>query len=149
MQTMTRHSLPRLLPLMILAITLCGMGHPVYAESAQPDTHQDEENHGEEEGHIVLTPDQIKYAGLSLDRVGPATIRETLPLYGQIVPNAEREHAVSARFPGVIRTVTKRVGDAVKEGESLATVESPAGRSPATESPRLFRCPRPACRRSG
>ncbi len=31
---------------------------------------------------------------------------------------------MSARFPGVIRTVTKRVGDAVKEGETLATVES-------------------------
>ncbi len=132
MQTMTRHSLPRWLPLILLAMTLCWMWQPVYAESAAPEAdehgegHSEEADHGEEdeEGHIALTPEQIRYAGIALDRVGPATIRETLPLYGQIVPNAEREHAVSARFPGVIRTVTKRVGDPVKEGETLATVES-------------------------
>jgi cobalt-zinc-cadmium efflux system membrane fusion protein len=129
MHTMTRHSLPRWLPLIMLAMTLCWMGHPVYAESAAPHADEHGEEHGEEEeqgeeGHIALTPDQIKYAGISLGKVGPAAIRETLQLYGQIVPNAEREHAVAARFPGVIRQVTKRVGDAVKEGETLATVES-------------------------
>ncbi len=129
MQTMTPHSLPRWLPLTMLAMTLCWMGYPVYAESAAPhaDQHgeeQGEEHSAEEEGHIALTPDQIKYGEISLDQVGPATIRETLPLYGQIVPNAEREHAVAARFPGVIRKVTKQVGDPVKEGEILATVES-------------------------
>jgi cobalt-zinc-cadmium efflux system membrane fusion protein len=120
MHTMTRHSPPRWLPLIMLAMTLCWTGQPVYAA---PDAHEGEESHGEE-GHIALTPEQIKYAGITLDRVGPASIRETLPLYGQIVPNAEREHAVSARFPGVVRAVSKRVGDPVKEGEILATVES-------------------------
>jgi cobalt-zinc-cadmium efflux system membrane fusion protein len=133
MHTMTRHSLPRWLPLILLATTLCWTGQPVYAESAAPhaDEHGEEqgEEHGEEEekgeeGHIAMTPDQIKYGEISLDHVGPATIRETLPLYGQIVPNAEREHSVAARFPGVIRKVTKQVGDPVKEGETLATVES-------------------------
>ncbi len=123
MQTKTQHRLPRWLPLILLAMTLCWTGQPVHAESAAP--HADELGEDDkEEGHIALTPDQIKHGKISLDQVGPATIRETLPLYGQIVPNAEREQAVSARFPGVIRTVTKRVGDAVKEGETLATVES-------------------------
>ena len=45
-------------------------------------------------------------------------------MYGQIVPNAEREHTVSARFPGVIKNVAKQIGDAVQQGETLATVES-------------------------
>jgi cobalt-zinc-cadmium efflux system membrane fusion protein len=94
-----------------------------YAESPAPAAPENEEAHGEE-GHIALTPDQIKHAGIAVERVGPASIRETLPLYGQIVPNAEREHTVSARFPGVIKNVAKQIGDAVQQGETLATVES-------------------------
>jgi cobalt-zinc-cadmium efflux system membrane fusion protein len=123
MQTLTRH---RMLPLIVLAIAMSWIIQPAYAESEVPDAHENEEEHSEEdeEGHIALTPDQIKHAEIAIARVGPATIRETLPLYGQIMPNAEREHTVSARFPGVIRKVAKQVGDSVKEGETLATVES-------------------------
>src|SRR5690606_18260569 len=51
-------------------------------------------------------------------------IRETLPLYGVIAPNAERVHEVSARFPGPIRSVSGKIGDRVKQGQVLATVES-------------------------
>ena len=52
------------------------------------------------------------------------TLREHLALYGVVAPNAERVLEVSARFPGVIHSVRKRVGDPVKRGEALATVES-------------------------
>ena len=117
------HLVPRWLTLLILVITLVWVVNPAHGESPAPDGHEQEEAHSEE-GHIALTPDQIKHAGIAVDRVGPASIRETLPLYGQIVPNAEREHTVSARFPGVIKNVAKQIGDAVQQGETLATVES-------------------------
>ena len=86
--------------------------------------HKEEGEHEEEGGHIVLTPEQIKAAGIGLVQAGPAQIRETLPLYGVIAPNAERVRDVAARFPGVIRSVTKKVGDPVRESEALATVEA-------------------------
>ena len=131
MQTITRHRLQPWLPLIVLAIAMSWTIQPAYAESEVPDAHENEEEHGEEEhseegekGHIALTPDQIKHAEIAIDRVGPAIIRETLPLYGHIVSNAEREHTVSARFPGVIQKVAKQVGDPVKQGEPLVTVES-------------------------
>ena len=38
------------------------------------------------------------------------------------MPSGVRE--VAARFPGVIRSVAKNVGDPVRQGETLATVES-------------------------
>lgn len=38
--------------------------------------------------------------------------------------NAERMRTVTARFAGVVKTVTKRIGDAVHAGDILATVES-------------------------
>lgn len=82
---------------------------------------------GHEEGgvqHVKLSAEQIKAAAIGLAQAGPAEIREVLPLYGVIAPNAERVLQVAARYPGVIRSVTKRVGDAVRRGETLATVES-------------------------
>lgn len=74
--------------------------------------------------HIGLTPEQIGRAELSMAQAGPGTIRESLSLYGVIAPNAERVREVTARFPGAIRTVTKRVGDVVRQGDTLATIES-------------------------
>ena len=84
-----------------------------------------EEGHEESEGERVkLTPEQIQSADIGLAQAGPAQVRERLPLYGVITPNAERVLEVAARFPGVIRTVRKRIGDSVRQGETLATVES-------------------------
>lgn len=83
-----------------------------------------EAGHEEEGGHIELTPEQIEASGIDLVQAGPAQIRETLPLYGVIAPNAERVLAVTARFPGVIHGVAKKIGDPVREGETLATVEA-------------------------
>ena len=82
------------------------------------------EGHEEEGGRIALTPEQLKATGITLVQAGPAQIRETLPLYGVIAPNAERMHEVAARFPGVIRSVARRIGDPVRQGEALATVEA-------------------------
>jgi cobalt-zinc-cadmium efflux system membrane fusion protein len=114
---------PRWLTLLILVITLVWVVNPAHGEDPAPDSHEQEEAHSEE-GLIGLTPEQIKHAGIAIERVASASIRETLPLYGQIVPNAEREHTVSARFPGVIKTVAKQIGELVQQGETLATVES-------------------------
>lgn len=82
-----------------------------------------EEGH-EEEGHVELTPEQIKTGDIGLAEAGAASIRETLPLYGVVAPNAERVLEVAARFPGMIRSVTKKIGDPVRKGEVLATIES-------------------------
>lgn len=86
--------------------------------------HEEEGGHKEEGGHIALTPEQVRTAGIALMQAGPAEIREMLPLYGVIAPNAERVRDVAARFPGVIRSVSKKIGDPVREGEALARVEA-------------------------
>ncbi|MBQ0780766.1 MAG: efflux RND transporter periplasmic adaptor subunit [Thalassolituus oleivorans] len=45
-------------------------------------------------------------------------------MYGVIAINAERVQAVTARFDGVVRSVNKRIGDAVHKGDTLLTVEA-------------------------
>lgn len=120
--------------LLTLSLTACNDGEPSATntpaaqakdEHAGEEHQEGEESHEEgESDHVKLTSEQIRSAGIGLAQAGPANVREHLPLYGVIAPNAERVREVGARFPGVIRTVTKRVGDSVRQGETLAMVES-------------------------
>lgn len=73
---------------------------------------------------VELNAEQLKAAGITLEKAGPAQIREVLPLYGVVAPNAERVREVAARFPGVIRSVDRKLGDSVRQGDLLANVES-------------------------
>lgn len=104
--------------------------HDDHEEHVEGDDHQDHEDHEDhdeheaEEGVVRLTPAQVAAADLGIAVAGPATLRERLPLYGVIAPNAERVRDITPRFPGVIRSVARRPGDTVRAGETLATVES-------------------------
>lgn len=82
------------------------------------------EKEGEHAEALKLTPEARKAAGLVIAPVGSAALIETLPLYGIVRPNAERVRSVTARFPGVVKHVTTKVGDSVRQGELLATIES-------------------------
>lgn len=76
------------------------------------------------EGRTSIDGKIAEAAGIKTEIAGPATLSETLSLYGQVVANPERQREVSARFPGVIRGVSKQLGDQVRAGDTLATVES-------------------------
>jgi cobalt-zinc-cadmium efflux system membrane fusion protein len=101
------------------------------AQGAAREEHEDDDGdaHTEEGPHggvevVELTAQQITDSGIEVLEAGPARIRETLPLYGAITPNAERVRQVTARYAGVIRSVSKNFGDPVQQGETLATIES-------------------------
>jgi cobalt-zinc-cadmium efflux system membrane fusion protein len=76
------------------------------------------------ENRVTLSPEQIEAAGIEVATAGPATIRETVPLNGRIVPNQDALAHVMPRFPGVVRSVHKRLGDPVVKGDLLAVIES-------------------------
>ncbi len=122
------HRLRRLPATLALAVACATLytGYAVVAVASSVEQAEHDEHGGKHAGEerLELTPAQIRNAGITLAQAGPAMLNETLPLYGQIVPDAEREHTVSARYPGLIRQVAKRAGDTVKQGDVLATVES-------------------------
>ena len=102
----------------VLAISGCGGSDPTTeTPSVNAESGPKEGGDHAEPSHVALTPEQIKAAGIVVAEAGPATIRETLPVYGVIAPNAERVRDVGARFPGVIRTVSAKIGDPVRAGE--------------------------------
>ncbi len=86
-------------------------------------SHGEKEEHGHDEG-VKLTDAQIAAAGIELLTAGPRELRDTLQLNGTVQPNQETLVKVTPRFPGVIRSMRKRLGDKVKKDEVLATVES-------------------------
>lgn len=76
------------------------------------------------EGRTRIAPEIAETAGIATESAGPATLVESLTLYGRITPDPARRREVSARFPGVIQAVNKKPGDTVRAGETLATIES-------------------------
>ena len=76
------------------------------------------------EGRTQIVASAAKEAGVVIETAGPRTIDDVLPLYGVIATDPESVRSVSARYPGAIRTVVKSLGDVVKRGEVLATIES-------------------------
>ena len=63
-------------------------------------------------------------AGVVLEFAGPATMRETLAVYGQIKLNANRVARAAPRFGGIVREARKALGDSVEAGEVVAIVET-------------------------
>jgi cobalt-zinc-cadmium efflux system membrane fusion protein len=76
------------------------------------------------EGRTIIAAEVAAAAGIDTAIAGPGMIEESLPLYGAITPDRTRVREVKARFPGVIRTVSRQIGDSVRAGDALATIES-------------------------
>jgi cobalt-zinc-cadmium efflux system membrane fusion protein len=73
---------------------------------------------------IELDEKKSKNANLDVEVAGPAKIKPTLQLYGKIAMNEDALANVSPRFPGLVKTVSVRLGDRVEKGQVLAIVES-------------------------
>jgi cobalt-zinc-cadmium efflux system membrane fusion protein len=76
------------------------------------------------ENRVTLTPEQIQSVGIDVVVAGPATISERVHLNGRIVPDEDSLAHVRARYPGVVRSVRKRLGDTVAPGDVLGVIES-------------------------
>ena len=90
-------------------------------------TYEGETHHWEYdsfEGRTRIEAEVAEAFGLETMIAGSAVLEETATLYGRIVPNADRVREVTARFDGAIRSVSVSLGDTVREGNVLATVES-------------------------
>ena len=77
-----------------------------------------------EKKRIEVTEEARKKSGIAIEVAGPAVLKKMLKLNGKIGPNEERMVHVSPRFPGIVKSIAKRLGDVVKTGEALAVIES-------------------------
>jgi len=76
------------------------------------------------EGRTKIETAVAKALEIETRVAGPFVLQETINVFGQIKPNTERVSQMRARFAGVIKSATASMGDTVKKGQVLATVES-------------------------
>ncbi len=89
--------------------------------------HGDKEHHGEEkEEKIAFTDAQVKAAGIAIESAGPARIKLSLQLPGEIRFNEDRTAHVVPRVAGVVDSVSANLGQQVKRGQVLAVLSSPS-----------------------
>lgn len=76
------------------------------------------------EGRTKIAEDVVKAMEISTEVVGPSTFHETVEVYGKLTLPANATSNVYARFDGLVEKVHVKLGDSVKKGQLLLTVES-------------------------
>ena len=75
------------------------------------------------EGRTTIPAQAAKDSGVAVEPAGPAVIRDTVQLMGNVAVDDNRRAQVKARFPGIVRAVHVQQGDRVRRGQTLVTVE--------------------------
>jgi membrane fusion protein, heavy metal efflux system len=117
----------RLVLALSLALTMAACGQA----PADKDAHAGEHEHGEEghheeeeDGRVTIAAAIAEEAGIRVDTAGPAQIRDAMNLVGTVVLNPDRHAHLKARFPGTVRSVRVQLGERVRRGQALLTVEA-------------------------
>lgn len=76
------------------------------------------------EGRTRILEVMAQEAGIKTEIAGPATITEFLTLNGRVQIDPDKQAHVQPRYPGVVQSVRKKLGDVVKKGELLLTIQS-------------------------
>lgn len=76
------------------------------------------------EGRTKIADDVAKAMEITTDFVGPSTFHETVEVYGKLTLPADATSNVYARFDGLVQKVHVKIGDSVKKGQLLLSVES-------------------------
>lgn len=80
--------------------------------------------HSQAEARLEMTDEMLKTIGVEILTAGPATIKSTLKLPGEIVVNPEKIVQVVPRLAGVVVAVNFEPGQVVQKGDVLAVIES-------------------------
>lgn len=99
-------------------------------DHAHPGGHGDAEHHADDdkakphEEALALSTAQIEAAGVGIEQAGPARIRSTRQLPGEIRFNEDRTAHVVPRLAGVVDSVPANLGQLVRRGQVLAVIAS-------------------------
>mgnify|MGYP003572067744 CR=1 FL=1 len=96
-----------------------------HAHDGDEDEHKGhEDDHADEEEGLRLTPEQRRRFGIVVRVAGSGSLQNEVSLPGEIVFNEDRVVHLVPRVTGIVREVTKTVGENVAAGEVLAVIES-------------------------
>jgi cobalt-zinc-cadmium efflux system membrane fusion protein len=114
-----------------LAIAGCGKGAKD-EHAAEGDKHAEhaggegkKEEHKEPE-ELTLTTEEAQRAGVKVEEIKTSAMGETIAVTATIQPSQERLARIAPRIEGRITSTPAKLGDAVKVGQTLATLDSVA-----------------------
>jgi len=97
---------------------LSGCGEKKNAETAGFETENSE-------GNITITKEQFNNSGMVLGKLEEKSFPVTIQINGMIDVPPENKAVVSATMGGYIKQTPLLIGDAVKKGQMLVTIENP------------------------
>ncbi|MBS1705140.1 MAG: efflux RND transporter periplasmic adaptor subunit, partial [Armatimonadetes bacterium] len=94
-------------------------------EAPHADEHGKEEESGHVEGQVKLTDEAQKIAGIETTVVRREEIQESLQVPGTVTSTDRGKAVVTPPVAGRVLSISVRLGDAVRQGQTLAIIESP------------------------
>ncbi|MGY0573620.1 divalent metal ion exporter adaptor subunit IhpB [Bradyrhizobium sp. RDM12] len=88
----------------------------------RPNDHVEQDEHGAD--RIRISDVKLAAAGVTLAEAASATLTDTLAFNGILRANQEAVVQVTPRFPGLVKSIQKRIGDKIGKDDLLATIES-------------------------
>lgn len=76
------------------------------------------------EGRVSMSDKQLSLNAVEVLTAGPAKIKSTLKLQGEIKLNADKSVLIVPRVGGIVEKVSVNAGDKVRKGQVLATISS-------------------------
>ncbi|MBR0720801.1 divalent metal ion exporter adaptor subunit IhpB [Bradyrhizobium manausense] len=88
----------------------------------KPNDHVEQDEHGAD--RIRISDVKLAAAGVTLAEAASVTLTDTLSFNGILRANQEAVVQVTPRFPGLAKSIQKRIGDKVGKDDLLAAIES-------------------------
>ncbi|MDA9491473.1 divalent metal ion exporter adaptor subunit IhpB [Bradyrhizobium sp. CCBAU 11361] len=96
--------------------------HAADKKPEKPNDHVEQDEHGAD--RIRISDVKLAAAGVMLAEAAGATLTDTLAFNGILRANQEAVVQVTPRFPGIAKSIQKRIGDRVARDDLLAAIES-------------------------
>jgi len=114
-----------------LSLAACGGGGAKDEHAAEGDKHAEhagekkaEEGHAEGAEELTLTAEEAERAGVKVEAIKSEPLGETLQVTATIRPDQDRLARVAPRIEGRITSAPAKLGDRVRAGQTLATLDS-------------------------
>lgn len=110
-----------LLPRLVIGLLLALL---TLVAQANEGAHTSPDDHDSDTQVITLTPTALVENGITTALADAGLIERHLTVYGRLITPTNRQTAIVARYPGLIREIAVSAGDQVAQGDLLARVEA-------------------------
>lgn len=107
------------------SLTACGAGDkaPAAEKTATQKVEAKGGEHTEKDG-LKLSPEEVQRAGIKVETLKVQSLKDSISVTATIRPNQDRIARIAPRVEGRVATASAKLGDTVRAGQTLATLDS-------------------------